>query len=57
MAGSNEEVLRAVFSAWGESIDAAVAATMENFATDCVWEQTGMPTTCLLYTSPSPRDS
>ena len=45
MAGSNEEVLRAVFSAWGESIDAAVAATMENFATDCVWEQTGMPTT------------
>jgi len=45
MAGTNEDVLRAVLSAWGESIEAAQAATREHFAEDCVWEQTGLPTT------------
>ena len=45
MAGTNEDVLRAVLSAWGESIEAAQAATREHFAKDCVWEQTGLPTT------------
>jgi limonene-1,2-epoxide hydrolase len=42
---SNEDVIRAVMSAWGESIDASVAATLQHFADDCVWEQTGLPTT------------
>jgi limonene-1,2-epoxide hydrolase len=45
MAGSNEEVLRAVLASWGEGLEAAAAATREHFADDCVWEQTAIPTT------------
>ncbi len=45
MVSKNEDVLRVVLKAWGESIDAAQAATREHFADDCVWEQTGLPTT------------
>jgi limonene-1,2-epoxide hydrolase len=45
MATSNEEVLRAVLTAWGAGLEAAAAATREHFADDCVWEQTALPTT------------
>lgn len=45
MAGSNEDVIRAVIRAWGEGLEAGVAATREHFADNCVWEQTGLPTT------------
>lgn len=42
---SNEDVIRAVLTAWGQGLEAAAAATREHFADDCVWEQTGLPTT------------
>jgi limonene-1,2-epoxide hydrolase len=42
---SNEEVIRAVLTSWGEGIGAAQAATRAHFADGCVWEQTGLPTT------------
>jgi limonene-1,2-epoxide hydrolase len=42
---SNEEVIVAVLRSWGEGVDAAKAATREHFAADCVWQQTGFPTT------------
>ena len=42
---SNEDVLRAVLASWSEGLEAAAAATREHFADDCVWEQTGIPTT------------
>jgi limonene-1,2-epoxide hydrolase len=42
---SNEDVLRAVLTSWGEGMEAAAAATREHFADDCVWEQTTIPTT------------
>jgi len=42
---SNEDVLRAVLTSWGEGMEAAAAATREHFADDCVWEQTAIPTT------------
>lgn len=45
MAGSNEDVIRAVLQSWSEGVDAAQAATRRHFADDCVWEQTGFPTT------------
>ena len=45
MAGSNEDVIRAVLQSWGEGADAAKAATRKYFAEGCVWEQTGFPTT------------
>jgi len=45
MAGTNEEVILAVFQAWGEGLEAAAAATRAHFADDCVWEQTAIPTT------------
>ena len=45
MVGTNEEVIRAVLQSWGEGADAAKAATRKYFAADCVWEQTGFPTT------------
>lgn len=45
MASANEEAMRALFTAWGEGLEAAAAATREHFADDCLWEQTGMPTT------------
>ena len=43
--GTNEQVLREVLRAWGDGLESAVAATREHFADDCVWEQTGLPTT------------
>jgi limonene-1,2-epoxide hydrolase len=45
MPMSNEDVIRAVLTAWGEGLEPAAAATREHFADDCVWEQTGLPTT------------
>ena len=45
MAGTNEDVIRAVLRSWGEGVDAAKAATRMYFADDCVWEQSGFPTT------------
>jgi limonene-1,2-epoxide hydrolase len=42
---SNEDVLRAVLASWSQGTEAAAAATREHFADDCVWEQTGIPTT------------
>ena len=45
VAGTNEEVIRAVLASWGEGPDAAKAATRHYFADGCVWEQTGFPTT------------
>ena len=45
MPGSNEDVIRAVLTSWGEGLEAAAAATREHFADDCVWEQTSLPTT------------
>ena len=42
---SNEDVLRAVLTSWGEGMEAAAAATRQHFADDCVWEQTAIPTT------------
>jgi limonene-1,2-epoxide hydrolase len=45
MPGSNEDVIRAVLTSWGEGLEAAAAATREHFADDCVWEQTALPTT------------
>jgi len=45
VAGSNEDVIRAVLKAWGEGVPAAQEATRKHFAEDCVWEQPGLPTT------------
>jgi limonene-1,2-epoxide hydrolase len=45
MARTNEDVIRALIQAWVEGLEAAMAATREHFADDCVWEQTGLPTT------------
>ena len=45
MAGTNEDVIRAVLKAWGQGIPAAQEATRRHFAEDCVWEQPGLPTT------------
>jgi limonene-1,2-epoxide hydrolase len=45
MAESNESAVREVLAAWSEGIAAAIAATRKHFADDCVWEQSGMPTT------------
>jgi len=45
MAESNESAVREVLAAWSEGIAAAIAATRKHFADDCVWQQSGMPTT------------
>jgi len=45
MAKANEDAIRAVFTAWGQSLEAGAAAMREHFADDCVWEQTSLPTT------------
>ena len=45
MARTNEDVIRALMQAWVEGLEASIAATREHFADDCVWEQTGLPTT------------
>jgi limonene-1,2-epoxide hydrolase len=45
MARNNESVFREVLAACAESVDAQRAAVREHFADDCVWEQSGLPTT------------
>jgi limonene-1,2-epoxide hydrolase len=45
VAGTNEDVIRAVLDSWGVGIEAAQAATRQHFTDDCRWEQTGLPTT------------
>lgn len=45
MAATNEDVIRAVLSSWGEGVEAAQAAMRRHFTDDCRWEQTGLPTT------------
>jgi limonene-1,2-epoxide hydrolase len=42
---SNEDVIIAVLRSWSDGVEAAQAATRAYFADDCVWEQTGFPTT------------
>ena len=45
MAGTNEDVIRAVLRSWADGVEAAKAATRTYFAADCVWEQSGFPIT------------
>jgi limonene-1,2-epoxide hydrolase len=45
MAMSNEDVLRAVLGACSESVEAAQTAVRKHFTDDCVWQQSGFPTT------------
>lgn len=45
MAGTNEDVLRAVIEAWSEGIPASQRAMKTHFTDDCRWEQAGLPTT------------
>lgn len=42
---TNEDVIRTVLASWADGPDAAKTATREHFADDCVWEQSGFPTT------------
>src|SRR6187200_2210604 len=45
VAGTNEEVLRAVLQAWCDGLAAAQQAMRTHLTEDCQWEQTGLPTT------------
>ena len=45
MEGTNESVFRAVLGANCESVAAAKEAVRKHFAEDCVWQQSGLPTT------------
>jgi len=45
MATSNERVFREVLGANCESVAAAQAAVRKYFTDDCVWQQSGLPTT------------
>jgi len=45
MAGTNEDVIRAVIKAWTDGIPASQAAIRAHFTDDCRWEQAGLPTT------------
>jgi limonene-1,2-epoxide hydrolase len=45
MTGTNESVFREILDANCESVAAAQAAVRKNFAEDCVWHQSGLPTT------------
>ena len=45
MGSSNESVFREVLDANCESVEAAQAAVRKHFTDDCVWEQSGLPTT------------
>jgi limonene-1,2-epoxide hydrolase len=45
MAGTNEDVIRAVINAWSDGIPASQAAIRAHFTEDCRWEQAGLPTT------------
>jgi limonene-1,2-epoxide hydrolase len=45
MATSNESVFREVLGACTQSVEAAQDAVRKHFTQDCVWEQSGFPTT------------
>ena len=45
MATNNESVFREVLAANAESVASAQAAVRKYFTDDCVWQQSGMPTT------------
>jgi limonene-1,2-epoxide hydrolase len=45
MAASIESVFREVLGACSESVEAAQAAVRKHFTEDCVWQQSGFPTT------------
>jgi limonene-1,2-epoxide hydrolase len=45
MATTNESVFREVLAAHSDSVASAQAAIRKHFADDCVWQQSGMPTT------------
>jgi len=45
MTTSNEDVLRKVFAAWEEGVEQSASAMREAFTADCVWEQSGIPST------------
>jgi limonene-1,2-epoxide hydrolase len=45
MAKTNESVFRELLDANCESVAAAQAAVRKYFAEDCVWQQSGLPTT------------
>ena len=45
MGSTNQEVIVGLLDAWAGGNEAAAAAVREHFAADCVWEQTGLPTT------------
>jgi limonene-1,2-epoxide hydrolase len=45
MANTNESVLREVLDAHSDSVAAAQAAIRKYFTHDCVWQQSGIPTT------------
>ena len=45
MGTSNESVFREVLDANSENVEAAQAAVRKHFTEDCVWQQSGLPTT------------
>lgn len=45
MTTSNEGVLRELFTAWGEGVEQSASAMREAFTPDCLWEQSGIPST------------
>ena len=45
MTSSNEAVFREVLDTNTKSVKAAQAAVREHFTQDCVWQQSGFPTT------------
>ena len=45
MTTDNEAVLRKVFDAWASGVEHSEAAMREAFTSDCLWEQSGIPST------------
>jgi len=45
MTMDNEAVLRKVFDAWASGVEHSEAAMREAFTPDCLWEQSGIPST------------
>jgi limonene-1,2-epoxide hydrolase len=45
MAGTNQEAIVGLLTAWADGNEAAARGVRDHFALDCVWEQTGLPTT------------
>ena len=45
MASTNESVFREVLAAHSDGVASAQAAIRKHFTDDCVWQQSGMPTT------------